>query len=554
MNNIIAPGLDTSPVRPDNIASTNGWDTVYAIRYPDVNKGIIAQKSSPKSFTQSLKDPDMGDMKLIGNFSDWQLATGGDGKNVRLNLPVTNSTLNFMGQDHSYNSLVTATIEVNLLWLSEDGQPDADDSSSHKSQLMVFTNEGNEASVRFIDPGTNTMSDTQKSFYRTLLESWLNANRGVFEHVFAFLDVNSQADKGKEGFQWLKPTDKLYSVVDVDDDATKSIFGVLCMTGNRKSPEAHEISPFAIPDKVNSGFLIAPERIISEILWPYIPLMFVDSSKDDFSLSDDNLQITNNKDLKFNKQVLDDGTTIIQPEIAAEKFTITLEATYVKMQFTDLHFPWSPGISVRVTHTSNSTFKMTSDRKLKMDVISSTTTGNIQTEEWVKILEIIGSIALSIIGSVGGGFIGGAVKGGSAVATGATEAALDAIEMTAVETGEQLTTNIAADAGEEAATETTSLISRVSAAPGKFASFFARNWAKLLGGAIGGGIGATIGMIPSIIGAVANNHENVPTLDEFGTQAMQPITWPNLSNEGLTLVSGSLNGSFQMGIQLTEKA
>jgi hypothetical protein len=549
MTNIITTPIVVPPANP---TTTNGWDTVYAIRFPDVNKGIVSKKSSPKNFAQTITDPDMGTISLHGNFGDWQLTNGGDGKNIRISLPISTSTLSFSGKDHVYGSLITAVIEVNLLWLSKDGQPDSTSTTPRKVVLQMFSNTDNEVSVQSIDPGTNTISETQLSFYRTILENWLNGNRNAFEHVFAFLDINAIADTGKEGFQWLKPTDKLYAVVDVDGDATKSIFGVLCMTGNRVSPGAHEISPFAIPANANSGFLIAPERIISDMLLAYIPLMFIKATALDFDITNDNTQITNKNKLQFNQQKMDDGT-VIQPEIEAGKFNITVEATYIKMEFTDLHFPWSPGISVHVTHTSNSTFKMTSDRKIKMDVINSTTTGNIQTETWVKVVEIVGSILLSIVGSVGGGFIGGAVKGGTVAVTAATEAVLDGIEMTAVETAENVGTNVALDAAEDAATETTALVRGGTSLPGKFASFFARNWAKLLGGAIGGGVGATIGMIPSIIGAVANGHEDVPTLDEFGTQALQPLAWPNLSNDGLTLVSGELNGAFQMGIQLKEK-
>ncbi|OPX90106.1 MAG: Macrolide export ATP-binding/permease protein MacB [Pelotomaculum sp. PtaB.Bin104] len=106
-------------------ADTNGWDTVFAIRIKDVNSAIRLQKSSPTDFSQHYVDPETDDdITITGVFGDWQLTTGGDGKNLHMSVPIKTGTMTRNGKPYDMAGDV-ATIEVNCdfvpppCWLSD---------------------------------------------------------------------------------------------------------------------------------------------------------------------------------------------------------------------------------------------------------------------------------------------------------------------------------------------------------------------------------------------------------------------------------------------------
>lgn len=539
------------PTTPNDLVLTNGWDTVYAIRFSAVNKAIVAQKSSPANFTQSTTDPLMGTVSVKGNFSDWQLTLGGGDQNVFMSIPIPTSELTTSQHDLKYTSPITAKILLNLNFLNDQGQPDSGDTSKHKSYLKVNTKPNPGAgmdkavSVINIDPGSNPMGIEETGLFSGLLEAWLNANIGDFNHVFGILDMNEVADQDKSGFQWLLPTEKQYAVVDVDGNLDNSVFAMMCMTGNRPAPDgAHQVSPFAIPDGANSGFLIAPERLVSEMLYPGIPYMFLNSSVGDFNITNANLSITNVNAVQFAQQTTDDGKTI-QPSLAPNGFVLTVENTTVKMEILNLTYEWSPGISVKITHTSSSSLSMTTDRKFKMDFISGTNAGSVESAEWVDMVTLLANIVGAVLGAAVGGLFAPAEEAGTTAVESGLEGSFDSLTVTAEASGPSDLTNMTDEELDEAIGDMETG-DPVGEAKQWFKSFFARNWCKMLGAMFG----AAIANIPLYLKLWANDHKYVPTLDEFGTEAMSPVTWPNLSNQGITLVNGRLYGAFQMGINV----
>lgn len=538
------------------IASTNGWDTIYAVKFPAVNKAIVSQKSSPENFSNAMDDPDMGTTRLSGDFGDWQICMGGDGKNIRMNIPIASSALIFLERENIYTEFIQATIELNLLWVS--GQETATTDPAHKNLKI---DPANTVSVIMLDTGANKISETQKSIYRSLLENWLKSNVQEFQHVFAVIELNKQNAEG--GFQWIMPTDTLYAVIDVNDSLEDSIFGVLCMTENRTSPGVHMISPYAIPSGCPSGFLISPERLLFNMILPGVKLLFSNATDADFKVTENGRGITNNTDLVFLDQQLDNGDWI-RPKIDKEKFTLSVQDTYLEMEFSDLHFnypfpipflhggmwvPDMPGISVHMMYNAQSTVQMTTDHHFKVDMTKSSSSMSIQTETWLTVTEIVAGIVLSVGGALAGGFIGAALKAGTTTASAVTTAAIEGIEVTATETPIIATTNITPIALTESGAEVATNLSRVSTLGGKFATFFARNWAKLLGGMVGAGIGGSIASIPQILKAIANsNGSDEYNLAQFGTEALAPLSWPDQGP--VELQSGILNGAFQMGFVL----
>lgn len=524
-----------------NTISTNGWDTVYAIKYPDVNNAIKMQKSSPTSYSQTSKDPTFGAIICEGDFGDWEVVTGGDGKNINMCLPITNCSVSIpqLKMKKSFTGL-NAIIQLNLCWLHQE-----------IDHLKVDKNEETISVLRIEQDGkkfTGLMGQTAIA-----LEKWLVNNISEFNHVFSSITLNKTNDVNN--FQWLMPTDTLYAVADLGT-AENSVFGVLCMTENRPSPKVHEISPFAIGDGATSSFLIAPERILENMIFPGMKLLFKNANDSDFKISNDGLTITNCNNLEFKNQELKNGD-IISPKIDKNNFSLTMQDSEIKMSFDDLHFkypipvpllkgktwvPDMPGITVNLTHTTNASLKTTSSNGFKMDVLHSTSSVNVTTASWLNWTEIGAGLVLSIGGAIAGGVIGDALSAGTTAATSATETTVDGMVMTAEASAESASTNITS----EVLAETAADLGNAASKTGKFAAFFARNWAKMLGAMTGAGLGAGIAASPKIIAAIANDKggEEDINLDKFGTEALNPLKWPNQGP--VKLVNGALNGSFQM--------
>ena len=135
------------------------------------------------------------------------------------------------------------------------------------------------------EPFTDVSDDVKDA-----LQSWYNDNLADFEHIFATVNLNRTADRGQ--FAWLLPTYTSYAYIDgntLDD----SVLGILCMTKHRPAAGLdQEISPNAIPPGSRAGFLIAPERFISEMLWPSMPLVYPGVKIDDFMLRTDATGLT----------------------------------------------------------------------------------------------------------------------------------------------------------------------------------------------------------------------------------------------------------------------
>jgi hypothetical protein len=90
--------LDTNPrlgTRMPTTANTNGWDTVFGIKFDDVNQAIINAGSTPDGFDYPM-DP-QGEA-IEGTYSDWQV-TGGSGQLLHMTLPVPELTTHLRGRN-----------------------------------------------------------------------------------------------------------------------------------------------------------------------------------------------------------------------------------------------------------------------------------------------------------------------------------------------------------------------------------------------------------------------------------------------------------------------
>lgn len=511
---------------PCTIVDTFGWDTAYALRFPTVNASIVKKGSSPTTFSKSVTDDD-GTTTINGNFSAWQLTTGGSSVNLFMNLPIPSGTLTFLNATDNLTNLV-ATAQINLMWLS-----------TGNVQNLTPSNNVDSVFISNIDYGGSSITQPRRSIFRNMLEAWLKENVGLFQHTFAQLTIDEAGDQG--AFAWLKPTgNPSYAVADAGagNDITQSVFGVLCMTEGRPAPGSNMISTDAIPSGVNSGLLIHPRRVLEKMFLPGMPILFQNATASSFTISTDGKKITNTADLNFPQQDVGGGK-MVNPVVAAGNFNLSFEGCEVLLQVDQMTFEWSSGINVSVNHKTYAAIGITSSGQFNITVRRGSSNATVESSDGMLIGEIVGAIAGAIIAGLAGGFLGSTAEGGEvAMNPFAQQAAINDIEMQAQGGANAL--GGAADGVVQAAADQT----------GVFARMWATTWVRIVVSAVAGGIiGAIPATIIEILKKVAQNQgADLPGWNAFGTQALSPIAWPDTTPEGFNVKTAELAGALRIGV------
>jgi hypothetical protein len=556
------------------IADTYNWDTAYGITFEKVNNSIVRANSSPPHFTGSFVDGFGGAKYVIAaNFGAWQLS-GGSGDLVHMTLPLTNGTITPKAGGNAIAFSGSAAIEVKLDWLPQPGA--SSDKGTHHLKINLTTNDPvNSPIVSVVNVAVNP--DRYNGGVQSALKTWLLANLQQFNHVFSAVDLGAKADKA--GFQWLKPTKLGYAVnTEGATDPKNYVFGVLAMTESRPGVRLdHQISPNIIPTGADAGFLISQERFLSKLLLPGMAVLFKGATAADFTLGPDGTLVQNKNALNFRTFQLEDGSKIDGATVDAQKFSLEARATSLLMMFQDLHFPWTPkgsivphGFVVHLTYSAESVLFLDANHHLQMCTVGSRnkkdpkkSTGptlnvvvtKTTAEKWTEIaVGLVEGIVLAVVGAMIGGALGPEVD---EAAEEAEQAANDAIDDTGG--GDPLDF----DSGFEGDNEDDNLSENNSDEDGeasklleepnrleKLKGFFKRNWRKMLGATIGSIAGVGLGALPQILEAYAeNNLADMPTLDEFADESIKTTTWPGAT--GTKLLTAGLNGSLQLGIQIT---
>ncbi len=269
--------------------NTYGWDTAFTIPAAEVNKAIVTNHSSPTGFTDSDTYAPTDDAnipyKIDMSFGDWQIALGGDGKNLWLTLPLANVSLELIRKipkKYTFAS-ATATIEVQLHYLPYS---DPQGGTSHQLVVKSVPDTPTDPVVCLV---TSTYAGDPSVVVKALLDDslvrWCNANLAQFTHVFAAIDLNSEIDKSQWGF--VAPNYISYAYLDKDtlDD---SLFAVLCMTGDRTGESlAQQIDTNSIPTGSVAGFLVSQKRTLADLIRPAICLAYPGLTDGNFVLSTD---------------------------------------------------------------------------------------------------------------------------------------------------------------------------------------------------------------------------------------------------------------------------
>ncbi|WP_275099546.1 TULIP family P47-like protein [Sedimenticola hydrogenitrophicus] len=288
------PLTQPTVVRSDQVASTFGWDTVFAIRIRDVNTAIrnASPAPYPAVFAHPYQSSTLGAVPFRGSFGPWQMCSGGSGDIVRFRVPLT--TLEFDIPDEHGKPVTTAlgpaqaVIEVRLSFLPhEGGEQRKVDGKLHKLTVASRAHDPQQVPVTLaaLEFGLDPHDETIVIAARSALTQWFDENLHDFTHIFSLVDIDRKADRGQ--FEWLLPTYTSYAYADNPASPDDSILAILCMTQNR-SPDGlfPEVSEYAIPPGARSGFLISKARLLEELMLPTMSFMFEGAKPGDFVVSD----------------------------------------------------------------------------------------------------------------------------------------------------------------------------------------------------------------------------------------------------------------------------
>lgn len=315
---------------------TYGWDTVFAIPIPYVNKAIVDHGSSPKNFSYSDSD-----LSASADFGNWQVVQGGDGKAVYLSLPMTNIALVLKATNKTLGfDSGSAIIEVQLEYLpTTDASPS---STGGTPNQLIVKSQGTDASppVVFVSGDIPGADGITLAVFGAGLTNWGNANLAQFAHVFAVVDLNNDVDQGEWGF--VTPKDVGYAYLDGPTLDT-SVLAVLCTTGSRTSADLDlQVSPSAIPGTSIAGFLISQARVMDDLIRSAICQAYPGIQPQDLTLSPDGTTLTLQQGVTANlAPVTHDGTqynpqlTGLTAEATGSTITLTsVTETYIRLGIT----------------------------------------------------------------------------------------------------------------------------------------------------------------------------------------------------------------------------
>lgn len=518
-----------------NSINTNGWDTIYAVPFSMLNEVIIKGKLSPASFSV-IGENDDGAYDFGGDFGAWELAPGGDGQQLMMKLPILTAHLKLGGSTAEFPfTNISANILLNLKWVDDPADPNYQNLKLNNDQNTVFV-----SSINY--GGTVPVTD---GVIKQFLHKWLVDNVANFNFVFAKVNINYVA--AQESFAWMAPTHKAYAVKDATPpDATTSLFGILCMTGDRPAPGNAQVPAEAIPAGANSSFLIAPERLIEHVFFPRVQDNFKNAANDNFRINSNYLSITNIVKVQLPDQQLEDGS-VKEVFLEPGNFTLSLQADKVLLDMTDLYFKYNDNFTVHFNHNSPATLTFPKG-VFNLAVTGSNTNTTVEASSGYFSAEIAASIAGIIVTSVIGGFVGGIIDG----ALGARAAAAAGI---ANNGAANVAMNVIAPAAGAAAAGVNvagPVVANAAAAVAPIQNIFAAAWGRAAGNIIGGIVGAVVGgSIPLTMELLKNlADDEIPTLADFGKSMLAPVMWPTAAGATFEVVDGKLDGALQVGINL----
>ncbi len=515
-----------------NLVDTNGWHTVAAITYSDVNAAIAASGKKPDGFKVVASDESAS---ADAKFGAWGLAIGGSGPDINMQIQLTGGSITGpFGHAGAQATLPIASCTFPII-VRANYIP-------HTDKVLNLVLDGAAPVQVGSYIGTQpTSSFLANAALQELLQQWLTTNIEEFNVVFASVDLDAEYES--DGLTWLKPSYRGYAVSEpaTSPSLDNSVFAVLCLVDGATPPAglAYAVSPFAIPTGAKAAFLISNEKFLEHMMFAALPVMFNNispgSAQDYFSIGNDGTQITNKTSLQLKDVKLDNGH-VVNPNIDTSNFSIQLDGAQIIFSLIDMKFEFSAGITVHLNYEGRAILQYDKPHQiLDLSVVVQSGSGSVEVSEGLQIAEyVMGGIA--IVAAVVSG-IGGIVA----------KSATAAVE------GASATISVAEQLGEDEAlagqATVTALRGLISGTPAEVSQIAARAMAVARIGMIAGFVSGLMPGIATIMKAVAeSDYQSMPKITDLTSAAIgKTVIWPKAVGS-FQLDSAQLNGSLQFGL------
>lgn len=271
--------------------TTEDWDTVFAVTLDQVNADIVkANKTPPGIDTQPFG---MYKTQIRADFGHWQVTHGGDAQDLNLAIPMTNLTCHTEAFGKKYTTTCAScelVITIKLEFLQHSGPATKPDGTPLPPPKPGTSRNAMKPRTKSTDPKDPVAVFRQLTFLTPqvgvdaedpmteALTDWCQNNLGLFDHVFAFIDINDQVATGD--FAFCAPVHSAYAYV--DHHKGPGLLGLLCMTSDDPIPTAATLSPYAVPSGAGAAFVIAPQRFLLDMVGPALEKQWpnLDAAKD----------------------------------------------------------------------------------------------------------------------------------------------------------------------------------------------------------------------------------------------------------------------------------
>lgn len=400
--------------------STDGWDTVFAIRVEDVNRILEQAGGLPTKFSKEGTDEELGlSYKLNGEFGAWRISSGSN-KLIHMKLPIKNGAFELGAKKYD---LTGATVEIEVELILDPPAPPKElppnappDGTKHKLKINTGSSDSNPHPVTFqrIEGIPNNPGQSIIYIIGGSLATWLIENSHAVTNFFAEINLNNQLDKN-DGYQWLRPTYSTYAYA-AGLKSQDDVLAVLSMTEERDPPTGSP-SPSAttIPRGEKAGFLISKTRFLEKMLLPNLPSLFLAGSNPKFKLDGEAGMILNDGILEMSS--VHYGAIDYYPKM--DVFEVAFNDGKLRIH-AEMSVQISPGIVSYITVTKYKGINLvTKDGKQTLKIID-TDDPRDKSDHYTKVdpgLEIAGAV-LAIVGALVGVIVGAIFKTAQAIILG----------------------------------------------------------------------------------------------------------------------------------------
>jgi hypothetical protein len=503
------------------VASTLGWDVVFAVRGSAVNRKLATATGVPATFSGPYTTPSESGT-ITGTFGPWQIEPGA-GSPIGLVLPMSSLAITSSAGTRTL-TVLTAHATLSLL------------GSVAGATRTITTDPSQPVTVLSI---TGTIGVMDEAILKVVMKTWLAANLDKVDALFAALEFDGQVAT-IANLAWLQPTSFEYAITPGGTDFT---FGVLGQTEGRSTAGLPvSVDGSLIRSGEDAALAITSERFLTKILQPSATRLFPAATIDSFAVVKLGTTLWNVMDLTF--QPLTMGTTTVtDATIAAHGVTMEIAGEELVMTFDSASWSYSAGVTAYLKVASTHTLGLDSHRIVTLATKSMQPSGSISQSAGVLAATLVAAFVADLLSAAVGAVIGARME----------DSAEREVEMRPTQTGADLPPQPVGprglgdlDAPANAAQAAGDLALGDEPAP---AGFFARNAVKLRGGIIGAvaglAVAGPVGAAGEILEAIADGNINkVPTIDDWARTAISSM---NFGVGDFTPVSAGFADGFRVG-------